>query len=193
MKPNNKKEKIILTDVDGVLLDYFTPFKDTFQLEQIRSDVNSFDEAFELDADIILGMVDMFNNSKGFGELSAFKDSVEYVHKLKEDGYKIEVITACGRSTHITEMRINNLERVFGKGLFDKYMFVEPDESKLVHLIKYNGSGYTWIEDSITNYKTGVQCGLDSILMDTDFNHSEDKLQHYYSWKEIYHHIQLNY
>lgn len=185
----NPTEKRILVDVDGVLLDYFTPFTQTFNLKQIKSNVNSFEDAFMLAPEIILEMVDKFNHSESFSSLPPFKDAVEYITKLKEEGYIIDVITAAGRSPDIIVNRIKNLEVVFGKDTFNKYMFVEHTESKLVHLTMYQNSGFTWIEDSIKNYYLGLRCGLDSVLMDTDFNHTETRLQHYFNWEDIYNHI----
>lgn len=189
LKKNLYNPKTILTDVDGVLLDYFTPFLTTFDISYINNNVNTFEEAFGIDSKVISEMVYSFNNSDTFSRLPAFKDAVKYIHKLKEDGYDILVITAAGNTRHIMESRITNLEEVFGKNVFNDYMFVEPLESKDIYLRKFKDSYIPWVEDSIVNYHNGIDNGLDSILMDTDFNHTTDNLRHYHSWNEIYRYI----
>ncbi len=56
-------------------------------------------------------------------------------------------------------------------------------ESYLVE--RYSGSGYYWIEDSVKNAESGLKSGLNSVIMNHDYN-KEWKGPRVKNWKEIY-------
>jgi hypothetical protein len=81
-----------------------------------------------------------------------------------------------------------NLNKLFGKGVFEKFVFLDTGADKDEALAEYQDSNLFWIEDKILNCLTGQRAGLRSILMEhghsLDFEHSS--IPKVKNWKEIY-------
>lgn len=154
----------ILTDVDDVLLNYTDKFGEYFGIDKKNPNGLNLQEIYKLDAEEIIGMVDMLNNSKEFSNLQPYADSDKVLYGLHDDGFKLIAITACGRDHNIKNSRRKNLLNVFGD-IFDDIMFVDVHESKHIHLLPFKDSNNIWVEDSIHNYELGERLGLDSHLI----------------------------
>ena len=106
--------KKIITDCDGVLLDWCFAF-DIWMKEQGYVRFPETDQYFAqskrygIDEDEALEQVHKFNETGVLGFVPAYKDSVEFVTKFAREGWRFEVITMIGKDkyapvsyTHLT-------------------------------------------------------------------------------------------
>lgn len=187
-------KKLILTDCDGVILDWEWAFR-----VWMTEHGYEFNEAgkksyylthhyVDTDMDEILRQVKTFNESAAIGFLPALRDATHYVKRLHEEhGYQFRVITSLSTDKNAAKLREMNLKKIFGAAI-ESVICIETNAPKDDVLKPYEGSGMWWIEDKHSNFKTGIELGLRSILMEHGHNMYEDtsgghKVR---NWKEIY-------
>ena len=133
-----------------------------------------------------VSQIKKFNESGCVGFIPAFRDSVEYVTKLSELGWKFEVISCLDKDKYAQKLRQKNLLHLFGD-VFDfidcALDFTVGKEQYL--LDRYKGKNYYWIEDSVDHAESGKRVGLNSIVMDHPYNKEWDGPR-VKNWKEIY-------
>ena len=85
------------------------------------------------------------------------------------------------------ELRIENLEKVFGKGVFEVVTCLDCGADKDDALEEYRDSDLYWIEDKPANADLGVDMGLDSILLAHGHNVSYNgNATRVINWREVY-------
>ena len=188
------KNKVILTDCDGVLLDWINPFTE-WMTERGYSVVDesaySIDKHFGIPWETKDKLVKRFNESSNMIHLPELRDSVEYVNKLHfEHGFEFHLITSMSKNKFSHAMRKENLKEVFGLDAFGKFVFLDSGEDKDQELFKYWNSGCWWVEDKYKNALVGKRYGLNPILVGHDFNENIEKydetIPRLDTWKEIY-------
>lgn len=168
--------KLILTDIDGVVLDWLGSFYN--YLTDMNIAYN--DSILE---NLIDQHVEKFQKSSYyFGCLKTCKKSEIFLKKIHRLDYRIIAITACGTDDIIKNFRKNNLYQHFGN-LFDDILFVNVHDSKQPYLQNFESA--IWIEDNYHHYLTGLNCGHKSFLIKHPYNenHCADFVQ---DWQEIY-------
>ena len=188
-------DKLILTDVDGVLLaweDHFHAYMHSQGHERAYEGVTYWQETHYpgLSEDAARQAVFNFNTSAWMMAIPAFRDARSGVARLVEHGYRFHAITAMGTDPNAKKLRWINLEQTFGKDVFveltttDSY---DPD-AKREALSKYRDSGLPWIEDSTKNATLGHELGLRSILMEHEHNREFEAkhIERVSSWANIY-------
>lgn len=192
------KDKLILTDCDGVLLDWnygFTKWMKKHGFEYIGSEEYSIHKRFDIEKSQGREYVRRFNESAAMGWLPAFRDSVKYVKKLHEEhGYIFHVITSLSTDEYAGKLRKKNLEALFGKTAFDGITCLDTGADKNEALEKYLNSGCIWIEDKVINADVGLEYGLEPILIAHDHNKNvyDPNLFDFVrldNWKEIYEYV----
>jgi uncharacterized HAD superfamily protein len=185
-------DKIILTDCDGVLLDWETTFAQWIGRQGYKFNPNN-DDQYSINAryNIPHGqgseVVDEFNHSSEFEYLEPWRDAVQYVKQLAADGWRFVVITTAGSHPLTYELRLRNLEKVFGKDVFKSLHVLPLHSNKGVELEKYKDSGLYWIEDKPGNADLGLEYGLRPLLMTAPYNLSYNgAVPRVNNWKEIY-------
>ena len=193
----NDHERIILTDVDGVLLNWGYAFK--VWMEQKGYDVKdpdvyNVDKIFDMERAESKKMVRHFNESASIGFLPPLRDAIHYVRKLHEEhGYVFHAITSLSLDPHAAKLREQNLAKLFGETAFEKVVCLDTgadkDDDLAVLAKKY--SGHWWIEDKPANVVAGCEAGFRSILIEHghNMNHEfEDGLDVTVAktWEEIY-------
>lgn len=188
------KDKLILSDCDGCMLDWEWAFrvwmtehgyefneagKKSYYLTHHYVDTNT---------DEILRQVKTFNESAAIGFLPALRDATHYIKRLYEEhGYQIRVITSLSTDKNAAKLREMNLKKIFGPAI-ESVICIETNSPKDEVLTPYKDSGLWWIEDKFENFKAGLNLGLKSILVEHGHNMYEDtqgghKVR---NWKEIY-------
>jgi len=175
-----KNSKLILTDCDGVLLDWsYRFFEFMEQKEYTLSDDYAYrygiDKIFEEITDKAHGrrLVTEFNESAWIGFLPSFRDAVKYVKKLNEEhGYVFGVITSLSTNQYAMALREENLVRIFGENVFDFIHCIETGADKDCELMEFQDSECWWIEDKVENAECGLKFGLKPILMRHTHNES---------------------
>jgi len=191
------KNKIILTDADGVLLDWeyaFDVYLQTHGFNKVEGGQFKYNigKRYGIDPDQGKKLVKIFNESAGIGFLPPLRDAMFYVKRLHEEhGYVFHCITSLSTDENAQELRKMNLRKLFGKTAFEKFIFLDTGADKDHVLEQYRDSGLWWIEDKTDNAVVGHKVGLKSLLMEhghnMDFEHAE--IPRVKNWKEIYERI----
>lgn len=186
-----KNEKIILTDCDGVLLDWEKPFHEWMHFNGHRREVRGVYEmeiAYGISKSTAKTLIREFNSSAWIGSLPVFRDALAGVAKLVEAGYKFICITSLSLDEKARELRIRNLEEVFGKDVFLDVVCLDTGADKDEALEPYAGTGLYWLEDKTENAVCGAKLGLKSIVIGRPYNSDAKKfegIERVASWDDI--------
>lgn len=186
-------DKIILTDADGVLLDWEWAFsvwmreKGYTMTEGAKNSYYLHEHYQELDQKDAKKIVKQFNESAAIGFLPALRDSTYYVKRLHEEhGYQFRVITSLSKNKDAQRLRDMNLRKIFGDAI-ETIICLDTGADKDEALEPYKNSGLWWIEDKPQNADVGYELGLSSLLV--EHGHNMDHICNYpvvKNWKEIY-------
>ena len=182
--------KLILTDCDGVLLDWEYAFniwmneKGHTLVEPLSYNISKRYNIPKAEANL---MVKYFNESASIGYLPPLRDAMHYVRKLHEEcGYIFKVITSLSTQPHAVDLRKKNLAKLFGTAI-DDVICLDTGADKDEALEQYKDSGLLWIEDKYQNAEVGAKLGLNSIIVEhghnMDYNSNIPLAK---SWREIY-------
>lgn len=186
-------DNVILTDCDGCLLNWEYAFNVWMERHGYKLVAGS---EFHYDINIRYGitkeekdrLVKLFNESSAIGFLPPLRDAMYYVDLLhRKHGYVFHVITSLSLEPTACELRTQNLKKLFGETIFEKFVYLDTGADKDKALLPYEGTGYYWIEDKIKNADLGISLGLDSILIEHAHNMNYNgKAKILKNWKEIY-------
>lgn len=194
------RDKIILVDCDGVLMDWrykFTRWMETIKGHRMMNDNMDYDVSiqFDLSRREINPLIQEFNRTDSqIAHVPPHRDAIKYVKKLHEEhGYVFHMITAMHDlvqgdnvryhdSARLDELerelarnaRIRNTRDLFGETAFEEYHFTEGGD-KTEHLKRYENTECYWIEDKISNAILGEALGLEPILMRHKYNENVNK------------------
>lgn len=188
------KNKVILTDCDGVLLDWeysFDVYLRQHGFNKVPGGNLKYDigKRYGIDKEQGKKLIKIFNESAAIGFLPPLRDSMYYVKRLHEEhGYVFHAITSLSLDENACELRRMNLNKLFGSTCFEKIVFLDTGADKDEALEPYRGSGYFWIEDKIVNCEVGHELGLRSLLVEHGHNmdYCNPVIPRVKSWKEIY-------
>ncbi len=187
------KNTLILTDADGVLLDWEWAFR-VWMTErgyefQESGKTNYFLHHHYKDTtrEELKKLVKFFNESAAIGFLPALRDSVYYVKRLHEEhGYQFRVITSLSLDKNAAKLREMNLRKLFGNAI-ESVICLDTGADKDEALEPYEGSGLWWIEDKPENADLGYKLGLNCILVEHGHNmHHRCNYSLAKNWRQIY-------
>lgn len=188
------KNRIILTDADGVLLDWEYSF-DVWMRQHGFNKVEGGNLKYNIGARYGIEpeqgkrLIKIFNESAHMGFLPPLRDAMYYVKRLHEEhGYVFHCITSLTRDENAQELRRMNLRKLFGDTAFEKFIFLDTGADKDEALEPYRGSGLYWVEDKIVNCQVGNDLGLKSLLMEHGHNmdYEDPAIPRVRNWREIY-------
>ena len=191
-------EKIIVTDADGVLLNWeyaFCVWMDARGYRQIPEGNQEYNLAvrFDISGSKAAELVRIFNSSAAMGFLPALRDARYYVRRLHEElGYDFHCVTSLGLDPSAKKLRQMNLDKLFGPTAFTVLECLDTNAPKEHALEKYRGRGYYWIEDKFENAIAGQNVGLRPILIEHGWNMHETiptGMKKVTTWKELYNYI----
>lgn len=184
------KEKLILTDCDGVLLHWewsFDRWMSRHGYTKCSEGAYDIDQCYRITRSEANQLVRMFNETVFVTALPPLRDAIKYVRKLHEDhGFVFHVITSIGDEPEIVEGRVKNLHNVFGSSPFYRITCLDPSISKAAALEPYRDSECYWIEDHLSNFMLGNDMGLTGILVDQHYNRTLPTDSRVSNWKQIY-------
>ena len=188
------KNKIILVDCDGVLLDWEWAFavwmeEHGFSKKQGHQFEYDIGERYGIGKEQGRKLIKIFNESAAIGFLPPLRDAMYYVKRLHEEhGFVFHAISSLSTNEDAQELRRMNLRKLFGNTAFEKFIFLDTGADKDGVLEQYRNTGYFWVEDKITNAVVGHELGLQSLLMEhghnMDYEHPE--IPRVRSWKEVF-------
>ncbi len=181
-------DKIILSDVDSVLLNFNAGFE--IYLRElnypIRPDFhshNNLTSALNLSFEEEQILVHNFFETDGVFELSAVSHAIDAVQTLYGHGWDFVAISACPSSQTIRERRFQNLEEVFGINFLDLHLTGAGGCKKSV-LSSYDPA--IWVEDNHVNAVVGHELGHRTFLIDYPHNRIDGcPVERVNDWKEI--------
>lgn len=184
-------DKVILTDCDGVLVDWeygFTKWMRQHGYVPVVHGEYDIATTFGLEKSEAKKLVRHFNESAAMGWLPALRDAVKYVRKLHEEhGFIFHCITSLSLDEHAAKLRKKNLEALFGKTVFEKIVCLDTGADKDEALEEYRDTGCWWLEDKPENADLGIDLGLQSILIAHGHNeHYDGDAPRVQNWKELY-------
>lgn len=160
--------KLILTDVDGVLLDWETAFHDWMSAKGFVADKTQYTYdmhvRFGMQKHKVKELIREFNESAWICCLNPLRDAVEGIAALVEKGYRFGAITSLSNDPYAAKLREQNLKTVFGD-VFDFVTCIDTGADKDEALAPFKDSGLYWIEDKPENAALGADLGLVSLLV----------------------------
>ena len=175
--PREISDKVILTDCDGVLLDWEYHFYKWLKAKAIGVEQKTGSR-----------FVNIFNKSEEMKTLSPLRDAIKYVRKLHEEhGYLFHVITSQTNDRLAQEYRKENLRNVFGDTMWDGFTILNTGQDKDEALKVWEGTECWWLEDKAANIEMGNKVGLRGILIDHSWNKNNTyECDRARKWKDVY-------
>ena len=186
------KDKVILVDCDGVLLDWEYSFDQWMKRHGYEIAVDGpyqMKEKYGMPEKDIKRLIRMFNESATIRKLPPLRDAIKYVKKLHEEhGYIFHCVTSLSNDQYAQHLRTKNLIEMFGPSVFEKYTYLDTGADKDEALAEYKDTQCYWVEDKIKNAEVGYDLGLRSILVEHTHNKDYDNpaIPTMKNWKEIY-------
>lgn len=184
--------KIVLTDVDGVLCDWENGFNN-FMLSKGHKLIENghleyvIGKRFNIDIELGYDFVREFNNSERIEQLEPLRDAKEWVKKIHDElGYKFIAVSSMSQQQESMARRTRYLVETFGD-VWSDFHYLETGADKDAILKRWEGTKLPWIEDKIANAIAGVNAGLRPLLMDHDYNYNPhcDGIR-VKNWQDIY-------
>ena len=189
-----KKDKIILTDCDGVILDWEEGFS-VWMEHHGHKKVDGYQylynigERYGMSSEAGNKLVKQFNESAAIGFLPPLRDAQFFVKKLHEQHqYKFICITSLSLDPYARQLRMRNLKKLFGDAFLEVICLdtgADKDDILMEYGTKYPGN--YWIEDKPENVNWGIDAGLNGILV--EHGHNMDytgQANVVLNWEEIY-------
>jgi beta-phosphoglucomutase-like phosphatase (HAD superfamily) len=195
MKSKHKNlKKLILTDADGVLLDWEWAFNVWMQehgFEEVPGSKLNYDMSmrYGIPKEQVKKLIRLFNESAAIGFLPALRDAMYYVKRLHEEhGFRFHCITSLSLDPNAQKLREMNLNKLFGTSAFERIVCLDTGADKEEALEEYEGTGCYWLEDKPENAIAGYRAGLRSLLVEHGHNmhHYHEGITTVKNWKEIY-------
>lgn len=184
------KDKVILVDCDGVLLDWmyaFAQWMTRHGYKRVESNDYKIECHYGISRQEAKKLIRMFNESATIRKLPPLRDAIKYVKKLHEEhGYVFHAVTSLSDDQYAQHLRTKNLIELFGPTVFEKYVYLDTGADKDEALAPYAGSGCYWVEDKPENAVLGKTLGLNSYLMSHDYNAEEYNVPRIQNWKHLY-------
>ena len=195
MNKLNNLNKVILTDCDGVLMNWEYAMNVWMQSKGYEI-VNDGQEHYDMGDRYNLSHFDKkmlvrhFNESAAMGFLPPLRDAMYYVDLLhRKHGYTFHMITALSNNEHAQKLRIQNCKKLFGNTAFTQFIFCDTGADKDEVLEPYRDTGLIWIEDKFQNAELGNDLGLESIMVEHAHNMHNTTFPTFARWKDIYEYI----
>ena len=186
-----RRDKVILTDVDGVLLDWEYAF-DRWMYRHgytlVAPEEYLVSKKYDMEHKESRRLIKMFNESASIRKIPPLRDAMKYVKKLHEEhGYVFHVVTSQTDDEYAQTLRKKNLREIFGPSVFETFIILGTGDDKDEALAPYKDTKCWWIEDKPENAQVGYYAGLDALLMHQPHNAiMSGMFKRVYNWKDIY-------
>lgn len=176
---NTVSKNDVLLDCDEVLLNWNESFdrfvKDTCGLLPEEGSGFSISSRFKIDAGFARTLVKKHNNDfLYFGNLRPTEGAVEAVAALKQKGYRIHILSQCGDTEMIKNLRVNNLKNVFGNVFESITCICETSARKHDYFHKHPFQLY--LDDALHHLNDAVEFeNIYPVWMEREYHSDEDR------------------
>jgi len=192
--------RIILTDVDGVLLEWenhFTKWMIT-RGHKLKEDYKSeydmgkrfifYSNVFNEDPNYIKLAIREFNKSAWMATQPPMPESQTWVKLLHAEGWTFIPISSQTSDIPAQELRKRRLEELFGEDAFYNFHILETGSDKDDVLAEFHGTGLYFIEDKWTNALAGLKYGLKVLFINHPYNqkYKHPDITRVNNWKQIH-------
>jgi hypothetical protein len=172
------KNKIILTDVDGVLLDWEEGFGVWMEhhghtMVEDGKLIYKIGDRYGISNSQGHQLVKQFNESAAIGFLPPCRDAQYYVKLLAEKHqYRFLAVTSLSLDPYAKKLRTRNLMKIFGNETFIDVICLDTgaDKNEVLEDLAKTYKGNWWIEDKPENVDAGIDVGLKGILVEHGHN-----------------------
>jgi uncharacterized HAD superfamily protein len=196
--------RIILTDVDGVLLEWEHHFTKwmlhrsyfdehgnryyPYKLLPNKQNTYEMAERFGMTKDQIRALIREFNRSAWMSTQRPMLESQTWVKLLAAEGWTFIPITSQTSDIPAQQLRKRRLGELFGDHVFTNYHILGTGADKDSALAEFHDTGLYWVEDKPYNAVAGLKYGLKPILIDHPYNQDFDHpdIIRVSNWKEVY-------
>ena len=199
-----QSNRIILTDVDGVLLEWERHFT-KWMLQRTLFDErgaryhphrllpdkqNTYEmaERFGVTKEQIRKEIREFNRSAWMGTQRPMLESQTWVKLLAAEGWTFIPITSQTSDIPAQQLRKKRMGELFGAHIFTNYHILGTGADKDGALAEFHDTGLYWVEDKPHNALAGLKYGLKPILIDhpynRDFEHPD--ITRVNNWQDIH-------
>ena len=190
----NNLDKLILTDIDGCVLDWeyaFNTWMGEHGFEEVPGSKLNYDMAvrYGIPREQVVKLIRIFNESAAIGFLPAQRDAAYYIKRLHEEfGYRFHAITSLSLDPNAQKLREMNLHKLFGQTAFERIVCLDTGAHKDEALAEYEGTRCLWIEDKWENAEAGHKVGLKCLVLEHGHNMHEyhPDITILKNWKEIF-------
>lgn len=183
------EQKYILTDIDGVCLDWQTQFEKFLKFYYPHLEPTKDPTARRQH---MSDEMEQFITSAWMGWCEPLRDAVEILTKFKQEGYQVHGCTAMGFDPYAISLRKINLERHF-PNVFDRLdtTLGGPGAQKEAWLEQYRGKDCVWVEDKWENAISGASMGIKTFLMKQSYNahYDDNRIRKVDNWQQIHYYI----
>lgn len=185
-------KNIILTDCDGVLLDWEEAFHEWMAgrgHELQDSSLYKMGDAYGMCNDKAHDLIREFNASAWMAFLKPMRKSHYWLPMMaKQLDCEFHVLTSMSTDKAAIAARRYNLERVFGKGVVTRLVSLDCGADKDELLKEYKGTNHYWVEDKPENCDAGLKVGLRSIIIDHPHNkeYNNPDVVRVHDWEDIF-------
>ena len=185
--------RIILTDVDGVLLEWENHFT-KWMISRGAKLKNEFKAEYDMQRRFVDATEDIklaireFNKSAWMGTQPPMPESQTWVKLLHAEGWTFIPISSQTSDIPAQELRKRRLEELFGEYAFYNFHILETGQDKDDVLAEFHGTGLWWIEDKWTNAYAGLKYGLKPLFIDHPYNreYSHPDITRVNNWQDIH-------
>ena len=186
--------KIFMTDVDDCLFAWNDAFMEwaTKHYPEYEGVIdamakwNIWEKFTNVDQEQAEAMLKHFNTSAKQAFMPPKLDSVEYVNKLIDEGWRFIAITSVSDDPDVWKLRKMCLDTLFPGGCIELHC-LPLHGSKNEFLKQWKGKDYFWIEDKLKNAEAGHELGFKTIIIDHPYNqNASQEITRVNSWEEIY-------
>ena len=196
--------RIILTDVDGVLLEWehhFTKWMlqrtlfdnrgaryHPYRLLTDKQNTYEMAERFGISVTEIRKEIREFNRSAWMGTQRPMPDSQTWVKLLAAEGWTFIPITSQTSDIPAQCLRKKRMGELFGEHIFTNYHILGTGADKDSALAEFHNTGLYWVEDKPKNALAGLKYGLKPILIDHEYNRDFDhpEITRVNNWEDIH-------
>jgi len=189
----HQSNKIILTDVDGVLLEWEKHFRQWmmsrgFTLRKGAEKKYSMIERYGIKKELKESLIEEFNRSAWMSIQEPMPDSQTWVKLLHAEGWTFIPITSQTTDIPAQELRKKRLKELFGGTVFENFIILDTGAHKDAALAEFHGTNLWWIEDKWSNAKKGLEFGLRPLIYNHTYNQKfyDKKITRVNNWKHIY-------